>query len=140
MMDDNDDGTSRTDRPGDRGADLGGPRRPAEAGGGPEGPKLQNWKKKKSRNTLGLPEQLHLKRLYQVPHRASLKTAATSSHCVQLSRNTSNLLDTFSGSRGVDNVAETVGLFIFLSSQTFCTVADLFSNVKAEEIFIMDAH
>lgn len=108
------DRTSRTDRPTDPasggGADLGGRRRwPAEAGGGPEGPKIQNWEKKSS-NTLGLPEQLHLERLYQVTHRASLKTAATSSHCVQFNRNTSKLLETvLEGAKGVDNVSEMAG-------------------------------
>ncbi|KAG8014520.1 Vacuolar protein sorting-associated protein 54 [Nibea albiflora] len=66
--DDDDNETSMTDPPTNpatvEGADLVGQRRPAEAGGGPEGPNIQNWEKKSS-GMLGLPEPLHLKRLYQ---------------------------------------------------------------------------
>lgn len=123
-----DDGTSWTDRPTRRrGADLRGRRRPAEAGGGPEGPKIQNWEKKSS-NAPELPEQLHLKRLYQVTHRASLKTAATSSHCVQFNRNTHKLLETvLVGVKGVDNDQKWRVIY-FSVLKAFDTVADFFSS------------
>ncbi len=58
----------------------------------------------------GLAERVHLKRLHQVTQRASFKSAATSSHCVQFNRNTSKLLETLLvGAKGVDNVKEMAG-------------------------------
>lgn len=76
----------------------------------PGGTKYNQTGRRRAAAAPGLPEQLHLKRLYQVTHRASLKTAAASSHCVQFNRNTSKLLETvLVGAKSVDNVEEMVG-------------------------------
>lgn len=122
-----------TDRPTRwRGADLGGrTRRPAEAGGGPEGPNITKLGGEEQQRRRLLPEQLHLKTLDPVTRRASLKTAATSSHCVQFNRNTSKLLETvLVGAESVDNVEEMVGNLFFcrLGIWNSDSEAELFSS------------